>query len=432
MEKVYFLLVAFHILFFYKLYANPFSLATSELLSTFFPTWIWQGRQWKNLRIPKYDSCFWINAHVHPVLSTYYPISGLLSVLGNFVRLDTAFKVYVYQILGHYLFGSIGYFLLLSNYFGPYVGLFGALTFYQAYHIKQQPCIVYTLAWFPWIGICPPLAIGMMLLGGYYPLSIYLLPLGLLLNHEPLMWVLGFLIGSIQLVPFLKYLPKTIKAKKQSLEAPSYEKRFYFGVIPLVLLIIGFKWYFLAVLSPIVASYLLKGYLPRVHERMWVVGAYLACFFSLTVLTGFSERTILLLSILHALDLWIHNHDLLPTRPFTELYKKPSLAFNTSLTRYLEKNLGNNRVSGLPWPLFTGLINNFKTLGYSGGMQLKLMAKWRNDKDQNGSGSHDYFKDNNDTEALTRFRVAFAYTAKGIHWPSTSVHRLYRNPSLSG
>lgn len=423
------ILVLFNILFFYGIYSNPFRLATSELLSTFFPTWIWQGRTWIKGKVPKYDSCFWINAHAHPVLSTYYPVSGLLSLLSNFVKLDTAFKIFVYSILGHYLFGSIGYYLLLKTYFNPYVALFGAITFYQAYHIKQQPCIVYTLAWFPWIAICAPLAIGMILLAGYYPLAIYLLPLGLLMNHDCSSWILGFAIGSIQLVPFLKYLPKTVRTKKQVIEdVPESELKFYFGLTPIILILLNPQWRYLWIAVPVIGSYLLRNHLPRIYQRAWLLSVYVAVGMTLPLIP---QKVAILLLFLHALDLYIHNHNLLPTRPYTELYKKPSLAFNTSLTRFLDNNLGKDRVSGLPWPLFTGLINNFKTLGYSGGMQLKLMAKWRNDKDSNGSGEHDYFRSNIDDGRLSRFGCEFAFTSKKIDWLPTGIKYLYRNPRRS-
>ena len=56
--------------------------------------------------------------------------------------------------------------------------------------------------------------------------------------------------------------------------------------------------------------------------------------------------------------------------------------------KLLKKNLGNYRVSGLPFPLFTGYIHGFRTLGYNGGFQLRDMAKWRGDTNPDGSGKH--------------------------------------------
>lgn len=405
------------------------NLATSELLSTFFPTWIWQGQQWIKGKVPKYDPHFWLNAHAHPVISTYYPVGILSSMLGNFFGLDTAFKIFVWSIFAHYGWCLLGWYLLLKSHFAPLVALFGAITFtFQAYHIKQQPCIVYTISWFPWIALCPVLAIGMILLAGYYPLSLYLLPLGLFLNHDLPSWVAGFLIGSIQLVVFLKYLPKTIKSKKQKLEEIGFwETNFYFGITPIILLIMNPQWRYLWIAVPMLGSYLLKNYLPRIHQRAYLLSVYAAIFMSLEYIP---LKMVIPLLFLQCLDLAVHNLQL-PTRPYTELYKKPSRAFDTALTRYLTTHLGKNRVSGLPWPLFTGHINGFKTLGYSGGMQLKLMAKWRNDTNPNGAGEHDYFRSNEDSERLDISRVKFAYTLKRIDWIPTPIRHLYRNPRIS-
>ena len=433
MAKALALLTIYHLLFFWKAYTKPFSLATSELLSTFFPTWIWQGKQWSKWRVPKYENNYWLLPNAHPVTSTYYPLGIISSFIFSKKNLDLAFLTFTYFNLLHFLGASIGWFIFLSWSFHPLIALFGAITFtYQAYPLKQQPCIIYTLAWFPWIAICPALAIGMILLAGYYPLAIYLLPAGLILNHDPLAWCLGFLIGSVQLVPFLRYLPKTIRKQSSELSCPPWEKNFYIGLTPIILLALNFQWRFLWIFTPMILSYVLRRHLPRIYQRAWILSAYLAIYFVIQVLGSVPQTVLFLLLIVQCFDLWIHNSALLPTRPYCELYQKPSLAFkSTSLVKFLESHLGDNRVSGLPFPLFTGLINNFRTLGYSGGMQLKLMAKWRNDKDPNGSGEHDYFRSNNDNDALTRYRVKFAYSRKGISgWMQTRIKHLYRNPAL--
>lgn len=424
------ILSLYWLIFFYGLLSNPFQLATSELLSTFFPTWIWQGREWAKGRIPKYDQYYWINAHAHPVISTFYPISTFIGLCASFLSLDKAFTLFVFSIIFHFIFCSIGWYLLFKP-LGTLVALLGAITFtYQAYHIRQQPCIVYTLAWFPWIAICPWLAIGMILLAGYYPLALYLLPAGLFLCHNPIQWAIGFAIGSIQLIPFLRYLPKTIRTNKKSEpEVGPWETNFYFGLIPIILLILNPQWRYLWLLAPIVGSYALRNYLPRVYQRAWLLSAYVAVAFSLPLIP---KRIAFLLLLLQGFDLWLHNHSLIPTRPYCELYRKPSSAFKGNrLVKYLESHLGEFRVSGLPFPLFTGHINRFKTLGYSGGMQLKLMAKWRNDANPNGSGEHDYFRSNSDTERLTRHRVLFAYTRqRPDRWLETPIQHLWRNPAF--
>lgn len=415
-----YILVGFHALFFWTLYTKPFTLATSELISTFFPTW---------LKGSKYDA-FWLNTSAHPVLSKYYPINILSSIYVQGRNRDYAFKVFIFSILGHFLFAVCGWYILLSQWFNPIVGIIGSITFtYQAYHLKQQPCVIYTLAWFPWIAIAPWLGVSMTLLAGYYPLAIYLLPMGFFLNPSPIQWIIGIILGSIQLVPFIRYLPKTIRSNGLAkVEAGPFEKKYYFGILPWLL--IGPKHLIVVVI--IAAIYLLRNYLPRVPWRAGIIATYTFIWFSIENLANLhlSQGVLYGLLFIQCADLWLHNRLLLPTRPYCELQNKPSLAFNTKLTRYLDKHLGDYRVSGLPFPLFTGLINNFKTLGYSGGMQLKLMAKFRRDTNLNGSGHHDWFMNNEDTTRLDDYRVLFAYSNKKLDWAATPVHNLYRNPRL--
>jgi len=414
-------LILFHFVFFYELYTKPFTMATSELLSTFFPTWLKGG---------KYDS-YWLNTHSHPVLASYYPPQLLSSFIGRFTSLNTSFCVFLYTTFIHYLVGSIGWYLVLSG-FGPFpkyeglVALFGALTFtYQAYHLKQQPCIVYTLAWFPFVlmhnTVISSVAVGMVLLGGYYPLAMYLLPVGFLLNPDWIAFAIGLLIGLPQIIPFLSYLPKTIRGGVKAPSDSPTEKRFYFGVTPIILLMLNFQWRFLWLLAPIVISYLLRNYLPRVHQRAWLLSVYAVI---ITTLPLIPQKMVVPLLLLHAFDLWFHNRGLLPPRPYCELPKKPSLAFNNKLTKFLSENIGDARVSGLPHPLFTGLINNFKTLGYCGSMQNKLMWKWRK------SFRHNPFIDGVEKDGITRARVKYAYSVKRLDWKPTECRHLWLNPEF--
>ena len=401
-----------------------FTLARSELLSTFFPTWLWQGRQWSKWRIPRYDN-YWINAHAHPVLSTYYPAHILASIYVQGRSIDYAFKVLVYNLFIHILFGFVGWFYFIQTWSNPLIALFGAITLtFQATHLKQQPCIIYTLAWFPWIAFCPWLAVGMILLAGYYPIAIYLLPLGLLLNHDPISWLIGFAIGSIQLVPFIKYLPKTIRGKIEAPSSSPTESKFYFGLTPLIILYMNFQFIYLILLIPVVSLFI-KSSLFRVPQRALILSCYGAIYFCLIAMKELTNQQVILLTLIQAFDLWINNRELIPPRPFCELWEKPSRAFDTKLTRFLHNNLGNARVSGLPYPLFTGHINGFKTLGYCGSMQNNLMWKWRK------SFQHDPFLDGVNDDDITRYGCKFAYSRKKLSWPSTEVPNLYINPNYT-
>ena len=444
-------------------------LARSELLSTFFPTWLWQGREWSKWRIPKYDPYYWINAHAHPVISTYYPISAIGGVISRGYSVDSRFKFLLYIMLLHVLFGFLGFYFVINQWSNGLVALFGAITFTLAsYNWKQQPCYQYTVAWFPWLllGIAKGsillsgISFGMILLAGYYPIGIQTALIAgcasILWNSPPYWMLIGTLIGLPQLIPFIKYLPKTIRTRKisdigkvpwwhfASLVFPKafrfsingvgyWEMSYYIGLIPLLTI-----WYTrsAAVILLLIALLLVLGvcgkHLPRIPARFLYTFQFALIWCAITGLANLnlSNHVVAILCLIQAFDLWHNNSPLLINHPYAELYNKPSYAFNTRLTRFLETNLGNNRVSGLPYPLFTGHINRLKTLGYSGGMQLKLMAKWRHDDNSDGSGQHDFFKSSGDIHDLERV-CKYAYTTTRIPWKPTGLKDLWRNPNIS-
>ena len=135
-------LVVFHILFFWKWYARPFELATSELLSTFYPSWVWMGRQARKLKSWKIDRGYWLNYHAHPVLSSFYPPHVLTAWIGSFLNLDGSFRLLVGSMAIHVFAQSVFWFVTLSCYFVPPTSLFLAITLsYAAWNIRCQPCI---------------------------------------------------------------------------------------------------------------------------------------------------------------------------------------------------------------------------------------------------------------------------------------------------
>ena len=442
----------------------------SELLSTFFPTWIWQGRQWAKGKVPKYDPYYWINAHAHPVISTYYPFQISTSILSTKLSLNNSFLLLTSSIFMHYSFCFYGWYIIFHGWSSAWCSIFGAITLtFSAYNWKQQPCSQYTFAWFPWLltGIATnnilltSISFGMILLAGYYPIGIQatLIAVGAsVLWDTPLTWVpIGLVIGLPQLVPFLRYLPKTIRTKAvsdkgkvpwwhfASLIFPKafrfnvngvghWEMSYYIGLIPLLTI-----WYTRsrAVWLVAFAALLMLGVcgklLPRIPARFSYTFQFALIWCAVTGLANMHlpDHVVAVLCLIQAFDLWHNNSPLLVNHPYAELYQKPSWAFNTKLTRFLESNLGDARVSGLPYPLFTGHINKLKTIGYCGGMQLKLMAKWRHDDSPDGSGQHDFFKGDGNTDGLRIARVKYAWTSKKLGWPSTGVRHLYSNPAFS-
>ena len=384
--------------------------------------------------------------------------------------LDAAFRLLVLGIFAHVIFGFIGWFWLVSTWGSLGVALFGATTFTLAgYNWKQQPCFQYTVAWFPWLllGIATnnqylaALSFGMVLLAGYYPIGIQIALVAgcatIYWNCPPYWVPMGLALGLVQLVPFFKYLPKTIRANKHddigkvpwwhfaSLVFPKafrfnvngvgyWEMSYYCGILPLFLIwyTTSIAWVLLAT-SGLLMLGLFSGYLPRIPARWSYTFQFSLVWLACSGLQNLNlgAKTGLILAFLSAFDLLLNNRSLMVTRPYSELPNRPKWAFNTRLTRFLTENSQNKRISGLPYPLFTGHINKLRSLGYSGGMQLKLMAKWRNDTNSNGSGEHDFFKTGKDSRALDAYNVRYAFNRTGIdRWNKTPIKHLYENPRI--
>lgn len=455
--------------YFLRLPKEMFSLSRSELLSTFFPSWRYLGR-----RLWKPDPHFWGNYVAHPVLSSFYPPHFLSAIASRFLSLNVSFCFFCYIVVGHITFGLLGWFFLLSTRTSIPAAIFGALTLaFGSYNLKQQPCLVYTVAWFPWLlygigtnnQLLAGVACGAVLLAGYYPIGIQVLLVAgcaTVVWGRPLSWIpIGFILGLPQLVPFLKYLPKTIRRVNGTNREPSaigvgtmkpadflsilfplffrskmngvgfWESSFYIGITPLLLAFYSTSGVWtLAIFAIALCLGMFAKHLPRIPARWLFTLQFALGWMAVSGLhnLNLAPPAIWGLILLQIGDLWLHNRHAMVPRPFSELPRRPSWAFNTKLTAYLDGC--KTRVSGLPYPLFTGHVNGLFTLGYSGGMQNKLMAKWRGDADPNGSGDHDWFKKNEDGESLDRYRVGYAYTRKRIDWEATPVAHLYRNPRI--
>ena len=338
--------------------------------------------------------------------------------------------------VAHYALSFVSYLWLFNTFSDPLPALFGALTItFGSYALKQQPCIIYTLAWFPLTlyqdPIVSSIAIGMMILAGYYPFAIYLIPISIgahILWYSEAWLLMGIIIGLPQIIPFLKHLPQTIKRLDDKCESPEVERRFYIGIIPLILIPFSTSHVsFLILVSAIFALGLFKSYFPRVHERWLIVTQFGIGWASVNALSNLqlSNTALAILLGVHAFDLFWHNSQCLPPRPYCELWQRPSRVFNSKLTAFLEANLGGGKVSGLPYPLFTGHVNSIQTIGYCGSMQTKEMWAWRK------SFRHDPFIDGVDEDDLTKHGIQYAFSRKRLdRWSETPIKHLYRNPNL--
>ena len=134
------------------------------------------------------------------------------------------------------------------------------------------------------------------------------------------------------------------------------------------------------------------------------------------------------LLLLHLADLCLHCPKFWPMEPYTERWERPSRAFNTPLTRYLEGN--KTRVSGLPFPLRNGCLNQVFTPGYTGGFRPSWVDRQRGITDPDGTSSNDLVAEGHPKTLLNKWGVGYAYSYRPLEklgWYKTSVPHLYQN-----
>ena len=366
------ILIAYHFLFFFKFYRNPYLLCTSEIASTFFPHWIWMGRELREGRFPAQDDIYYKLPGSIPFLATFYPPNLIASYIGSFLSLDNAFRLYAYFIIGHYFLASLFAYFLFGN-------LFCALTLaYAGYCIKlQQPTITYTMAWIPLAfkgGLLGGLGWAMSLLGGYYPVLVYVMPLILML--QPLSFIGGSLLASSQLLPFLGYFKRSIRCKEKTDKSfgrlPIWKLKELFippktqdhvnGVhFPEVSLYMGiavlFIWQASWWWAPLIFSILIVvGILPAI-QRISSRSLYLfSVSLSILISSHFPQYGGVSLFLLQGL-LLLQNSSIYPSFPFSQWWDRPSRL-------YTKKPKMNN------WPHLTGYLEGRSISDYRGSFRL--------------------------------------------------------------
>jgi len=118
----YITLIGYWFLFFNYVLKNPYSICSSEALTYDFGNLIQAGRCWKKGKLP-YDP-YHFDDFLGIAMGLLYPVNIVFSYIYNFLKLDTIWKLQVYNLLGHILLMSFFAYHLFG---GGLIGLFGAL-----------------------------------------------------------------------------------------------------------------------------------------------------------------------------------------------------------------------------------------------------------------------------------------------------------------
>lgn len=361
-------LIAYWLIFWRDKLKNPYQLCTSEIASTYFPFWLWMGKSWQPTDdiYYKYPACI-------PFLSMFYLPSVIASKLTRFLTIDAAFRIYAYFILAHYLLASFIAYKVL--------GLFGALTLtYAGYCIKPQtPAFVYTMCWMPGMiitGNPGALCCCMAILGGYWPILVYFLPIAIFINPTCL-W--GVLIASPQIIMFLLYWKKSVRSgqkvernfgkipwyKLKDLFIPSNsvslvngvhypEAEIYMGIAIFMIHIEANFQSFFFLLFLLLGIFVSIGYV-RPFQRIPSRALYLLTFCIASLVH--QENLSIYLIVLQGYML-LRNSSVYPSFPFSQWWKRPS-----------ELYVGDRDVC--KWPFQSGYLFNDKVPQYVGGFSLK-------------------------------------------------------------
>lgn len=337
-------LISYWFIFWQKFLRNPYLLSTSEIASTYFPFWLSMGRKWK----AKDDIYYKYPASI-PFLSMWYPPNVLFACISKLICIDKAFCLYIWFILGHYLLASFLAFKVM--------GLFGALTLtYAGYCIKPQtPSFVYTMCWIPGMflpGFWGAFSLGMAILGGYWPILIYMLPC---LIFNP-MAAFGLLVGLPQIIPFVGYWKRSVRygekinlsfgklhlTKLKDLFWPTSsvslvngvhypEAEMYVGIA--ILFIWKASWWWVVLCIALLISLGLLRPLQRIPMRSLYLATF--CIALLSKSFGIKGNWEFLLLILQGY-LLLRNSSIYPSFPFSQWWQRPSKIYPKSdYTGYL-------------------------------------------------------------------------------------------------
>lgn len=378
------------------------------MLSTFWPVFCWQGRGWVSGNPPLSDSIYYYKPSAIPFLSTFYPpqivCASLLSRLKN---IDLHFRLHQVFLFSHFLLCSGMTFWYFSRHYDFCTSLFGAISMtYMASAVKlQHPCTIFTVCWIPgvFLGGWPgAVSLAMSILGGYWPILIYFIPVFFgayyLWGYEFWPLLTGLLLATPQIVKTALYYPKSIRTwpKKQSGSVPWWKFFDLLGGDRTFYKINGVFGWEMALFS----GFLTFPLICCSESRIWPL-ALISCVFCLLwgpfrhpcrglhlfsfslvwmATSGFSGIPTALKPLFLGIQAWslLRNSRVYPWHPFAERIKKPSEWFSR------EPDLNK-------FPYFTGYFHELPTRGYTGGFSLKETCLKHGITNPDGEALHDRF-----------------------------------------
>lgn len=222
------ILILYWLIFFWGYLINPFKLATGEVLSECFPNLMLAGEYWEKGKLPR--DPYWYQDDIIGVgmSSVCYPPNIVMSIVMRKLSIDNAFRLYSYVFLLHFLFMSIGGYILFGR---GALGLIGGLLFgYSGVMVKHYPPIVATLVWLPWAlttttsPVLSALCLAMSITGGYLPISLYFGYMFVFIN--PIGTFLGLLIASPYLYRVFRHFKGSVLART------TIEDKIVIGIVP--------------------------------------------------------------------------------------------------------------------------------------------------------------------------------------------------------
>lgn len=182
-----------NIIFFYKIiFVDHFAYSHSELLSNFFPLYQYIGFTLRSGQLPLWDPYYYFSFVGVSFPGVFYPPNIVVSFVGSFLNMDSAFIVMQLSEVMHYFLASTSMYLLLRGLYVRREGsLIGAISFaYSGFLAKsiQQTVIINTVSWFPLIflffikgiqgnkkaAIFSGLFLSMAILAGYMAITFYM------------------------------------------------------------------------------------------------------------------------------------------------------------------------------------------------------------------------------------------------------------------